>query len=81
MIYEQLSRGWQTNNAKEESAKGYKKKKIQSSQSSQSECLLFLSLDSSVGVDNKTVYTTQRHPGHCLFCLFTDIRFVSCNWQ
>lgn len=27
MIYEQLSREWQTNNAKEESAKGYKKKK------------------------------------------------------
>lgn len=27
MIYEQLSKEWQTNNAKEESAKGYKKKK------------------------------------------------------
>lgn len=79
MIYEQLSREWQTNNAEEQSAKGHKK--MQSSQSSQSECLLSLSLDSSVGVDNKTVYTTQRHPGHCLFCLFRDIRSVSCNWQ
>lgn len=52
-------------------------KKRQSSQCNQSECLLSLSLDSSVGVEKKTVYTTQRHPEYCLFCLYTDIRSVS----